>query len=430
MNEKLDHFFNNLKCAAKVNLAFGFILKNVEDGGFRYFYAHENNTLLDRSKLVCTFDDLVKLKDVFNKTDVIESCSRERMNRKWRFYKLTNLTVFAALLKDVPMGCKNAVLPEPLLRNGTINCLTYEENTRQPYNDNLCLFRALALHLHGTQRLEEKTSKLFILFIKTMDGLSLNQFQGVQMNDIPIIEDLLNLNFVLGDINIVDSNIIGELARRSLQKYNNTVRLLRYNNHICYVSKIRAVFQAFRCPNCDTFFNRTFNLERHCTTCSELVKNVFPRNLYQIRETLFDKLDSFGIKYTSQQKRFKILAMFEFESICVQEESFKDTKTTTWIRKHVPISVYISSNLVEEPIFLFSSDLHHLVLSFIGTLEGLASQNKAQMKLFILDIETKIRIKLGSILEKLTQRHNRREQADLNDCDSKICVSTLFLQIQ
>ena len=37
VNEKLDHFFNNLKCAAKVNLAFGFILKNIEDGGFRYF---------------------------------------------------------------------------------------------------------------------------------------------------------------------------------------------------------------------------------------------------------------------------------------------------------------------------------------------------------------------------------------------------------
>ena len=32
VNEKLHHFFNNLKCAAKVNLAFGFILKNIEDG--------------------------------------------------------------------------------------------------------------------------------------------------------------------------------------------------------------------------------------------------------------------------------------------------------------------------------------------------------------------------------------------------------------
>ena len=152
------------------------------------------------------------------------------MNKKWRFYKLTNITVFAALPKDVPMGCKNAVLPEPLLKNHTINCLTYEENTRQPYNDNLCLFRALALHLHGTQRLEVETSKLFILFINKMNGLSADQFQGVHMNDIPIVEDLLTLNLVLYDIDIVDGSIIGELARRSVQKYKNTLRLLRYNN--------------------------------------------------------------------------------------------------------------------------------------------------------------------------------------------------------
>ena len=209
VDEKLHFFFNNLKlkCAAQVNLTFGFILKNLEDGRFRYLSAHENNTLLDRSKLVCTHDDLAKLKDFLNKTDVIESCSRKRMNTKWRFYKLRNLTVFAALLKDVPMGCKNAVLPEPLLKNHTINCLTYDENTRQPYNDNLCLFPALALHLHSTQRLEEKTSKLFNLFINKMDGLSPNQFQGVHMNDIPTVEDLLILNILLYDIDIVDGNI-------------------------------------------------------------------------------------------------------------------------------------------------------------------------------------------------------------------------------
>ena len=175
-----------MKCAAKVNLVFGFPLKNIEYGGFRYVYAHENNTLLDRSKLVCTHDDLVQLKDFLNKTDVIESCGREKMNTKWRFYKLTNLAVFAALLKDVPMECKDAVLPEPLLKNHTINCLTFEENTRQPYNDNLCLFQALALHLPGTQRLEEKTSKLFNFFISKTDGLSPNLFQAVHMKEIPI----------------------------------------------------------------------------------------------------------------------------------------------------------------------------------------------------------------------------------------------------
>ena len=241
---------------------------------------------------MCTHDDLVKLEDFLNKTDVIESCSRERMNPKSRFYRLTILTVFSALIKDVPMGCKIAVLPEPLPKILTINCLTYEENTRQPCNGNLCLFHALAVQMHGNQQLEEKTSELFILFINKIDGLSSNQIQGVHMNDIPTVVDLLTLNILLYDIDIVDENIVKELARRSVQQYENTAWLLRYNKHICYVNNINAVFQSFRCPNRDTFFNKTFNLERHLTTCSERVKNVYPRNVYQIRETVFEKLES------------------------------------------------------------------------------------------------------------------------------------------
>ena len=145
-------------------------------------------------------------------------------------------------------------------------------------------------------------------------------------------------------------------------------------------------------------------------------------------------MDSFSIKYTSEQKLFKNLAVFDFESICVQEETFRDTNTTTWIRKHVPIAVSDSSNLVEEPIFLCDSDPHHLVASFIGALENLASQSKTKMKNLFLDVETTKNIKLGSTLEKLTQRHNRRENARVDmgqdDCDNESCASTQFLQIQ
>ena len=346
------------------------------------------------------------------------------------FYKLTNFTVFAASLNDVPMGCKNAVLPEPLLKNHTINCLTFEENTRQSYNDNLCLFRAHALHMHGNQRLEEETSKLFNLFINKLDGMNPNQFQGVHKNGIATAEDLLTLNILLYDIDIVDGNNVGELARPFLQKYENTVLLIRYNNHICYVNNINAVFQSFRCPNCDTFVNKTFNVERHLTTCSERVKTFYPRKVYQVRETLSEKLDSFGIKYTSEQKLFKNLAA----TVCVLEETFRNTNTTTWIGKHVPISVPISSNLVEEPLFLCTSDPHHLVPSFIGASENLASQSKAKMKNLFLDIETTVKVKLDNILEKLTQCHNRREHASFemsqDDCDNKNCAQTHFLQIQ
>ena len=232
-----------------------------------------------------------------------------------------------------------------------------------------------------------------------MAGLSADQFQGVYMNDILFVDDLPSLNILLIDIDTVEGNNNGEVARRSVQKYENTVRLLRYYNHICYVNNINTVFQSFRCPNCDTFSNRTFSSERHFFSCSERLKNVYPRNVYQVRETLFDKLDSFGIKYTSEQKLFKNLAVFDFKSICIQEQSFRDTNTTTWIGNTISLS--ICSNLVEEPICLCNSDPHHFVASFIGALEKLVPQSKA----LILDIGTTINI-LGNILENFTRRHN------------------------
>ena len=110
------------------------------------------------------------------------------------------------------------------------------------------------------------------------------------------------------------------------------------------------------------------------------MKNVYLKNVYEIQETLFDKLDSFGIEYTNGQTIFKNLALFDFESICVQEGSFKDTDTAKWFGKHFHISVSISSNLVKEPIFLCSFDPRHLVTSFIGALEKLALQSKAKLK--------------------------------------------------
>ena len=152
------------------------------------------------------------------------------------------------------------------------------------------------------------------------------------------------------------------------------------------------------------------------------------------RETFLDELNSFVIKYTNEQELFNRLENFDFESIRVQEETFKHTKTTNWRGTLVNLSVSIHSNNVIELIFLRNSDPHHLVAFFIGALESLASQGKAKLKNLFLDIETTIKIKLGNILEKLTQRHNRREHAKFDmsqdDCDNEICASTQFSQIQ
>ena len=271
--------------------------------GVQIFLRTQKQFLLDRLKFVCTSDDLAKLEDLLNENDVIESCIGERRNTKWRFYNLTNSRVFAALLKNIPLCCKDAVLPQTLSNNHTVNSLTYGENTRQPYRDCLCLFRTFPHHLHGNQRLEEKTPKIFNLFTSRMDGLTRSQFQRVHMNGIPFVEDLLLRNILLYDIDFVEEKFISKLARRSVRKHENTARLLRYNNHICYVSKNNTIFHNFWCHDCDTFSNRTPNLEWVLPTCSKRVKQVYPRNLYRNRET--DKLDSFGIKYKSEQKSSK-----------------------------------------------------------------------------------------------------------------------------
>ena len=74
------------------------------------------------------------------------------------------LEFFEALLKEVPMGCQETVLPDTLLKNHSVKCLIFEEIIQKPYKDNSYLFRALALHLHGNERLEDRTSKMFTTY--------------------------------------------------------------------------------------------------------------------------------------------------------------------------------------------------------------------------------------------------------------------------
>ena len=154
------------------------------------------------------------------------------------------------------MGCKDTVLPEPLLRNCIVNCLTFERNTSQPYNDNLCLFRAVALHLFGKERLEEETSKIFNLFLNNCGEGDPSKFQGVHMTDTQKVEEMLQLKIFLYGIDLVDGGLIGELARKSIQKIEKSVKQLRHNNHICYISDMNSLFKSFRCSTCDTIFQR------------------------------------------------------------------------------------------------------------------------------------------------------------------------------
>ena len=143
------------------------------------------------------------------------------------------------------------------------------------------------------------------------------------MNDIPSAEDLFGINNFIDDIDLVDGAMFGQLARQSIKKYEKSVQLIRCISHICHVDNIHATFKVFRCPTCDTYIQKTENLECHLVRCSQRVKNINPKNVYQLRETLFDKLDSFDIQYIDDQNLFNNLALSTFNLSVYRKKNSK-----------------------------------------------------------------------------------------------------------
>ena len=227
----------------------------------------ENNTLYEKSHLLCTKTDLITIQGKVEKIDIVEQCTQERQNTKWRFKLITNVTIFAALLKNIPMGCPDPVLPESLLRHTQVNCLlSYKD--KEPYKDQLCLFRAFAMYMNGHKDLESHTSRYFTEFI-SKSGSDPKNFPGVSVEDLPVVEETVQRDIFIYDSHIQEGEYVGELARRNNARFDKAVKLLRFNNHInIHTNDVDSFFKCFRCPSCDTFFNKSDNFRKTSTNLS------------------------------------------------------------------------------------------------------------------------------------------------------------------
>ena len=128
------------------------------------------------------------------------------------------------------------------------------------------------------------------------------------------------------------------------------------------------------------------------------MRHIYPKNADTLRETVFEKLDGFNIPYTEDQKLFSNVAFFDFESICVPTKELEATKKTTWIGKHVPISVSISLNLQDDQIFLCEKDPELLITAFVSSLELLAEKSNLQMRTNFQELSQKVFL-INSTLE-------------------------------
>ena len=125
------------------------------------------------------------------------------------------------------------------------------------------------------------------------------------------------------------------------------------------------------------------------TTCGERVKHVFRKNVYQLRETLLEHLNSVNVPYFVDRKSYWNAAKFNFESISAQEDNFCYTDTTFWL------FASISSNLIEEPNVHWKSNPGALVEPFVNAPVRLATQSKARKYLKFLENDTSVKSKLN-----------------------------------
>ena len=402
LKDKMRFIYDELHCSVKINLAFGFVLQNIQDDStFQYFYPANNNTVFETPKVLSDERDLHKILNSLEKNDLFEDLVRQRPDTKWKLHCLINVTFFLYHLTDIPLGCHQVQLPSILIQNRLVKCFVSDSRNR-PFDDNLCMFRAVAYHLYGESEYQQQYVTLFEKFIN-ITKQSTESFPGVEMGQLEVLEKIIECNIQLYSIYYEENVLLGELTRRSSKKYEKLINLVQYDNHICWTSDINQLLKKFRCDNCNQFFNRTFNLERHIKTCDELIKHRYPNGPYLLRTTIFDKLTELDISFDESLRLYSNLVVFDFESITVHDETLSDSYSVSWVGKHVPISVSMTSNLLSDAIFLCDPDPMRLTRSFLDKLLELSQQSSIQMRSMFESVFNDLDEKLNLITETLPE---------------------------
>ena len=98
--------------------------------------------------------------------------------------------------------------------------------------------------MHGNDKLEAETAKILNLFLAKSEEGDPSNIQGFQKNDIPKVEDILQLNIFLYYRGFIDGELIGQFARMSIQKNDKSIKLLRYSNHNTQCQQHQRIIQS------------------------------------------------------------------------------------------------------------------------------------------------------------------------------------------
>ena len=119
--EQLQQMFRQQRTRFKVNVSFGFILRNIETGELRYYHSsHNQGRLLEVPHVINNQADFDAFLQEVLQDDILEWARQQRDNTKWVVVSVTNMTVFVNKLPDHPIGCADLELPDYIKQNNAI----------------------------------------------------------------------------------------------------------------------------------------------------------------------------------------------------------------------------------------------------------------------------------------------------------------------
>ena len=344
---ELGHIFAAQTTAFKINISYGFILRNRTSDRYRYYHSSYNccGRYLDEPSLITNADTFENFLERIKEPDILKWALSQRPNSEWVVELVTNVTYFVNRILQHPIGCVDVVLPDYVKRNKAIVGLEKDRYRMTTYNDNLCLFRCLAIHQGCDVRCIEAT--VATLYAKYTDNTPVHDFAGVTLDDLHKVESKFKTNVVVYQLVEIDNGkTMAELVRRSPAQYIETMYLNLYEAHFSYIKDIRMYSHSYKCSKCEqALWKCPYDLHRHELTCEAGVNRIHKGGVYRPPASIFERLDDEGIIASPVLRYFPYRATFDFECYFSDERLPVNSDKLQWSARHVPLSVSVASNV-------------------------------------------------------------------------------------
>ena len=389
LQEPLRQLFEEQTTSFKVNLSFGFILKQKVTGRLRYYHSSNNccGRLLEEPSLITNRADFDSFLERIREPDILQWAIAQRPNSDWVCELVTNVTFFLNRIVQHPIGCVGVTLPDYVKNNKAIVGLTKDEHG-VTYNDNLCLFRCLALHRGcDVRRLETTVVTLYAKYTDT----PVRHFAGVTLDELDKVETTFKTNvFVYQLVKIDNGKTMAELVRRSPAQYQETMYVNLHESHYSYIQDIGKYCHSYRCRKCgDSLWKCPWKLLRHERTCEGGIRRVYKGGVYRPPSSIFERLDDEGITVPEALRFYPFRATFDFECFFDRDNVPADSDKVHWIARHVPLSVSLASNvpgLEPAQCYVTDGDSDKLVADMMSHLHAVSDAAFASLLPLYADV--------------------------------------------